>query len=66
MTGAERVTVRVRVAVPVPDPLVALRATVDVPAAVGVPEIKPVVGLTERPAGSPVAPKLVGELLATI
>ena len=52
-TAAEMVSVRV--AVPVPVALVALNVTVEVPAAVGVPEIKPLVALTDRPAGSPVA-----------
>ena len=47
--------VTVRVAVPVPLLLVALSVTEEVPAAVGVPEIRPVVVLTVRPAGTPVA-----------
>ena len=47
--------VKVSVAVPVPPLLVALSVTLVVPAAVGVPEITPVVVLTERPAGNPVA-----------
>ena len=58
--------VSVRVALPVPLPLVALSATVDVPVAVGVPEINPVAGFTDRPAGKPVALKLVGEFVAMI
>ena len=58
--------VKVRVAVPVPPLLVALRVTFVVPAAVGVPEITPVAVLTERPAGNGLAPKLVGLLLAVI
>ena len=58
--------VRVRVAVPVPVTLVAPRVTLEVPAAVGMPLIAPVEGLTERPAGRPVALKLVGELVAVI
>jgi hypothetical protein len=53
------------VAVPVPDALVALIETFELPVAVGVPEIRPV-ELTVRPAGRPVAPKLVGELVAVI
>jgi hypothetical protein len=53
-------------ALPVPLLLVALSITVDVPAIVGVPVIKPVVELTANPAGRPDAPKLVGELVATI
>ena len=48
--------VTVSVAVPVPPLLVALTVTVDVPAAVGVPEISPLVALTVRPAGNPDAP----------
>jgi hypothetical protein len=39
--------------------------TVEVPAAVGVQEINPA-ALTDNPAGNPVAPKVVGELVATI
>jgi hypothetical protein len=66
ITGKPRI-VRVRVAVPVPALLVALNETVDVPPApVGVPEITPVLVLTARPAGSPVAPKLVGVFVAAI
>ena len=46
----------VRFAVPVPVALAAERVTVKVPAAtVGVPEMRPVEVLMERPAGSPVA-----------
>ena len=58
--------VKVREALPVPAVLVALRVTVEVPAAVGVPEIKPVAVFIDRPAGKPVAPKLVGVLVAVI
>jgi hypothetical protein len=47
--------VTVKVAVPVPDGFVAPIVTLDVPDAVGVPEIIPVEVLTERPAGRPVA-----------
>jgi hypothetical protein len=61
------VMVSVRVAVPVPALLLALSVTVDVPPApVGVPEITPVVVFTDSPPGNPVAPKLVGELVAVI
>ena len=60
------VTVIVSVAVPVPKLLLALSVTVETPAAVGVPEITPVVVLTDKPLGNPVAPKLVGELVAAI
>jgi len=35
--------------------LVALRVTVELPAAVGVPEIRPEVVFTDKPAGKPVA-----------
>ena len=58
---------RTRVAVPVPVELVAVRVTRKVPAAtLGVPEIRPVVVLIERPPGRPVALKVVGELSAAI
>ena len=70
MTGAGLfvvgLIVKVRVAVPVPPLLVARSVTLDVPSTMGVPEIKPVVVLTERPAGNPVAPKLVGLFVAAI
>jgi hypothetical protein len=48
-------TVSVRVALPVPEELKALRVTVEVPAADGVPEINPVLVFTESPLGKPVA-----------
>ena len=66
MTGEGGWIVSARVAFPVPPELVALSVTVEVPAVVGVPEIRPLAVLTARPAGSPVAAKLVGELLAAI
>ena len=47
--------VRVRVNVPVPAALVALNATLEVPAVVGVPEIKPEDVFMVSPAGRPVA-----------
>ena len=57
----------VRVAVPVPVGLVAERVTLNVPAAtLGVPEMRPLLVLMERPPGRPVALKEVGELSATI
>jgi len=59
MTGAgmgAAAMVNVRLALPVPPLLVALSVTVDVPTAVGVPEINPDVLLTDNPAGNPVAP----------
>ena len=42
------------------------RRAIEVAAAVGVPEIRPVVVLTDSPAGKPVALKLVGLSLAVI
>jgi len=47
-------------------PLLALMVTLVVPAVVGVPEITPVLVLTLRPAGSGLALKLVGLLVAVI
>ena len=45
----------VSVFVPEPPVFVAFRVTAEVAAAVGVPEINPLVALIVRPAGSPVA-----------
>ena len=56
----------VRVAFPVPPELVALTVAVEFPAVVGVPEIRPVVAFTLKPAGKPDAPNEVGLLLAAI
>jgi hypothetical protein len=53
-TGAAA-TVIVRILVAEPTELAALRVTAEVAAAVGVPEILPLVAFTIRPAGSPVA-----------
>jgi hypothetical protein len=47
-------------------PLLAVIVTLVVPAVVGVPEITPVLVLTVRPAGSGLALKLVGLLVAVI
>ena len=47
-------------------PLLAVMVTVVVPVVVGVPEITPVLVLTVRPAGSGLALKLVGLLVAVI
>lgn len=47
-------------------PLLALMVTLVVPAAVGFPEITPVLVLTLRPGGSGLALKLVGLLVAVI
>jgi hypothetical protein len=58
--------VKTRDADPVPLPFMAVRATVKIPGADGVPEIKPDVELIVRPAGSPLAPKLVGLFVAVI
>src|SRR3989338_11458508 len=58
--------VRVNDMVPVPPELAALKVTFEVPAVVGVPEIRPVPVLMVSPAGSPVALKLVGLLVAVI
>ena len=66
MTGAAW-RVRTRVAVPVPVELVAERVTLKVPdATLGVPDMRPLVVLMERPPGRPVALKEVGELSAAI
>jgi len=56
ITGGTAVTVSVSVALPVPPPFVALVVTLETPAAVGIPEIRPEVGFTVRPAGKPIAP----------
>ena len=66
MTGAAGLIVMTSVALPVPPALVALMVTLDVPAVVGVPEINPVLVFTDKPAGSPVALKLVGLFVAVI
>jgi hypothetical protein len=64
--GLPRVTVSVSVAVPVPPALVAPIVTLELPTAVGVPVMSPVAVATLKPAGNPVAVKLVGELLPAI
>jgi hypothetical protein len=66
ITGLAGSTVKVRVAVPVPVAFVAPIVTLELPAAVGLPEMIPVVVATLKPAGNPVAVKLVGELLPAI
>ncbi len=55
ITGAGGFTVRLKLAVPDPEALVAVKVTVLVPAAVGVPEIAPEVVLIDSPDGRPVA-----------
>jgi hypothetical protein len=62
----EAAMLRANVAEPVPAALVALMVTLKLPAAVGLPEMRPVVVFTESPAGKPVALKLVGLLVAVI
>ena len=64
--GFAAATVSVNVAVPVPPALVALKLMLEVPVALGVPEMTPVEVLTERPDGKPVALKLVGVFVAVI
>ncbi len=64
MTGVGGLMVNVTVKRPVPVASVAPTVAVNVPKAVGVPVIAPVVVLIINPAGKPVAVKLVGELLA--
>jgi len=59
-------TVNRNVAVPVPALLVALSVTFELPMVVGLPEIRPVAAFTTSPAGRPVAPKLMGLLVAVI
>ena len=66
MTGAA-LRVITRVAVPVPVTFLAVTVTLKVPAAtLGVPEMRPVDVLMERPPGRPVALKEAGELPAVI
>ena len=66
MTGAA-LRVMTRVADPVPVVLAAERMTLKVPAAtLGVPEMRPVAVLMERPPGRPVALKEAGDLSAAI
>ena len=70
ITGAPRIgsdKLIVRMAVPVPVELVAEMETLNVPAAtLGVPEMRPLLVLIERPPGRPVASNEVGELSALI
>ncbi len=66
VTGRPAAIVKLSDAVPVPVALVALSVTDVVPLVEGMPEITPVLVLTLRPSGSPVAAKLVGLLLAVI
>jgi hypothetical protein len=66
ITGTGTVIVSVRVALPVPPAFVAPNVTVEVAAAVGVPEISPVEVFTDKPPGKPAALKLVCEFVAVI
>ena len=66
ITGAA-LRVMTRVAVPVPVVLEAEMVTLKVPAeTLGVPDMRPLLELMERPPGRPVALKEVGELSAVI
>jgi hypothetical protein len=55
VTAGAATTVIVNVLVADPPAFVALKVTVEVAAAVGVPEIVPLVAFTVSPAGNPVA-----------
>jgi hypothetical protein len=66
IAGFAMVIVSERIAVPVPVALIAPRVTFEVPVAVGVPVMRPVDVLIDRPAGSPETLKLVGVLVAVI
>ena len=59
MIGVRGLTVRVSVLFPVPPSLLAERVMVVVAAVVGVPEMTPVSGLIFKPAGRPVAAKVI-------
>src|SRR5688500_12695932 len=63
-TGGRRMMLMVRACDPVPVGLVAVTFTLNAPATVGIPAIRPVAGLIDSPVGRPVAPKLVGLLVA--
>ena len=56
MTGVPRAMLKASVALPVPPVFVALMVALEFPAVVGVPEMRPLVEFTVRPAGRPVAP----------
>ena len=66
ITGILGLTVKVSDWFPVPPRLLAEIVMVMALAVVGVPEMKPVEEFTVRPAGSPVALKLVGVLFAVM
>lgn len=65
-TGPAELMVRVSAALASPAALVAFSETSNVPEAVGVPEIRPVVVFVDKPAGNPVAAYEVGEWVAVI
>ena len=64
--GATSLTVIVNGAVPVPLALVALNVALNVPAVRGVPKTTPVFALIASCHGKPVAPQLVGLLVAVV
>ena len=64
--AVEGLTVRVSDWFPVPVTLLALIVMLLLPTVVGVPEMTPVSGLMLKPAGRPVAAKLVGALSAVM
>jgi hypothetical protein len=66
ITGGPGTTANVSAALPVPPAFVALTVKPVVPVEVGVPLINPVEAFTLSHDGTPLAPKLVGELLAVI
>src|SRR5262245_45088043 len=66
MVGASLAMVSVSVSVLVPPVLVALRVIKNFPVIVGMPVITPVVALSDKPGGKPVASKLVGVFEAVI
>ena len=66
LTGGVVFIMMLTVALPAPAAFLAVTTTLDEPAVVGVPEIKPLEALTLNPSGSTVAPKLVGLFVALI
>src|SRR5204862_91039 len=66
MTGGPNVMLKVTPRLPVPVPLVANTVALNVPVAVGVPEMRPVAVFTVTPGGSPLALYDVGAYVAVI
>ena len=66
ITGAGGSTLIVKVLLPVPPIFVAVIVALVMPVEVAVPLITPATGSILKPAGKPVAPKLVGLLVAAI